>query len=136
MRLRTFLATTALIAAATSTTASAQTAAPRSKSQKGLAATSRARSRFSSPRKPTTRRPLPPAPPVPYRPSQRGASSYRDDFNGMMGMDNSGRRDQSGHAVPFYSTVRGKPPVGLRASAAASSGSGGKPREIPHKSVR
>jgi hypothetical protein len=133
MRIRSLLATTALIAVATSTTASAQSAAPRSKVQKRSTAASRVNVGSGYLRTPTTRSAIPPAPPVPYRASRRLASSHRSDFDGMMGTDNSGRTDHSGHPVRFYSPVRGQPTTGAREFAAKSNVTPPKPRENPQK---
>ena len=116
MRLPTLFVSTAVLAAVTVSVASAQTPAPKTSKDTTPPAPSPSRSSYAE--KKTSRSNLPAPPTVPLRPSRRGATASRAAAgSGMIGIDQTGRRDQAGRKVRFYATVRGKVPVGPRASA-------------------
>lgn len=132
MRIRRLLVATAVIAAATAQTASAQATPSRARSQRESTAIRRGASRLTYQGKRSSRSHLPPPPPVPLR-SSRGGTSRRSAGLGMIGMEETGRNDQAGKSVPFYPTVRGKVPQGVRHSAARGATPTVKPRENPQK---
>lgn len=115
MRLRKLLAASALIAVATAPDSSAQTVTPKAGTKKEATA-ARVRPRPSYLRSRATRSALPPPPPIPVRASRMAASSRRTGPPAMIGLDDTGRRDQAGRPVAFYPSVRGRLTAGPRGS--------------------
>jgi hypothetical protein len=138
MKVRTFLVTTAILAVATASDASAQTATSKSSTRSNSTATTRLQSRPMSTstyqRKKTSRSFLPPPPPVPTRSSRR-ALPRNSAGPAQRGKDETGRKDQAGKPVIFYPVVRGETPAGggIRPSASKPNPPVGKAHENAQK---
>lgn len=141
MRLLTLLMTAACLVIATGPGAMAQTTPSKSAGRKGSALTpaapplpslkAKSTSQRSINQRKTTRYSTPPAPNIPIRSSAR--TTARATRPGLVGVDETGRRDQAGRSVPFYPTVRGALKPGARSASPSSQKSGYTPRNNPQK---
>lgn len=127
MRLRTLLAATLILAVASVPGARGQSIRPTTRGRDGLTASAPLPWKSSYLGKKATTRSLPPAPRIPNRASRAAAS--RPLIPGLVGTDDSGRRDLAGRSVPFYPSVRGRATGTMRSPIATDRSSGYKPRE-------
>ena len=132
MKFWTLAAATAMLAAVTTHTASAQTASRYSGTGVKSSVAAHALPRSTSVRNKAYHSAVPAPPRVPLRSSRRWASSRKNSL-GMIGIDETGRMDRSGKSVGFYPSIRGTVKVGPHPSASRQTNGSSAPRENAQK---
>ena len=114
MKRHTLLITTALLAIAIVSDASAQSTRSRFRTRAGNISPCSAGFRGFSPRKSATASRIPPAPPVPARsygsgarPHSQTSAKSRSNSLDVIGLDETGRMDRSGHLTKHYASAQG-----------------------------